>query len=115
MTAPTEAEITALIDARSDKFRQGDNSLIDAINEYSDIITWHIEEEDGETIEYGAYVWGDLRPSEGEYLAQLASEARQLAVIAARRAIIGSIFIACQRFAEKYPDAPRSTRKADEP
>lgn len=113
MTAPTEAEIRALIDDRSARYPNDsiEHHLDHVLDKAFDTIGYVDLDEQGQR-DFGSTflsdTWADLRPSEADRLGELIAAARQQAAERARAAIVEEVVAAALTFAAEYPDAPRA-------
>jgi flavin-binding protein dodecin len=108
----TEAEIRALVEARSDRYPADsiESKLEEAIEKAFDTIGYVTLDEQGQ-YDFGesflSDTWADLRPSEQSALASAITNAMVRAAKRAREAIVEEVVAAALEFAEVYPDAPR--------
>ena len=108
MSAPAEAEILALFDARQERFPQATNKLEEALAEFFDLIDYRPASADfPDEGELGNYIWTDLRHSEGDALRELRFAAEQRVKQATLALVRQELVAACQSFAALHPDAPR--------
>lgn len=110
MTAPTEAEIREIIEARA---RKNDNALEHlelAIDEAGDALLTPMHEDGRYDFDeaYMSDLWTDLRPSEADRLAELVEAAKAELRTTIWPQILNVIVEAGVRFAKEHPDAPRA-------
>lgn len=108
MTAPTEADIRAVIDRHKDDRRPDPWDFASAFTSAVDYIP-EDERGIGEN-----HVWANLRPSEEARLNELLSEVFNLAsreVEALEQRLWEATVNAAMTFAAEYPDAPRVERE----
>jgi hypothetical protein len=118
MTAPTEHEIRAVLEAES-RSHPNDNEvtgLSEAIDqlfytvEYRSLTAEEAEYDDGGPL---THLWGSLLLAEEQRLAEIVEEAKARAYDRARAAIVEEVIAAGLRFAAEYPDAPRAKVPAE--
>lgn len=117
-TAPTEAEIRAVLAGRwsadgelrsTETYRRLEEAGSLAVAP----LWWEAPDvpDDSHSDESGDEIWSDLRPSEATRLHELIGEAQKRAEQLCIEAIANELTAAALAFAAEYPDAPRATRK----
>jgi hypothetical protein len=111
-SAPTEAEIRAMLAERAVKWPHdnAERQLAEAVDTAFDTIGY-IELDELESnggLHALSDLWADLRPSEIIRLHLLVSEARERAYGAAWEAIVREVVAAGLAFAAEFPNAPRA-------
>jgi hypothetical protein len=114
MSAPTEAEIRASIEAAWQQFPNDDprRRLAEVVPAFADPIRWQLGdsdllEEEQEFGQLGDAIWKDLRPTEAVRLLKLLYAAEQRALAGAIDLIVGEYVAAALAFAGEFPDIPR--------
>jgi len=119
VSAPTEAEIRATIEAAWGDSPRDDprDKLAQAVEAFAQPIRWKLNgielaADEAEFAQLGDALWKDLRPSESVRLLDLLYEAEQRALERAQETIMGEYTAAALAFAAEFPDAPRAENVA---